>query len=40
MLSRHIEMLSQSQITDTELEPVVMTLRRLERFWMLPDVRR
>jgi DNA-binding MarR family transcriptional regulator len=40
MLSRHIEMLGQSQVTDTDLETIVTTLRRLERFWMLPDVRR
>ena len=39
MLRRQIEMLGQNQITDTDLESVVTTLRQLERFWMLPGVR-
>src|SRR6266480_2614857 len=34
MVSRQIEMLGQSQITDTDLETIVTTLHRLERFWM------
>ncbi len=34
MHKRHIEMLSQTAISDTDLEGVVVTLRRLERFWM------
>jgi len=38
MLNRHIEMLSQAQITETNLESVVVMLRRLERFWMRPGV--
>jgi DNA-binding MarR family transcriptional regulator len=38
MLNRHIEMLSQTQITETDLESVVATLRELERFWMRPGV--
>ena len=38
MLNRHIKMLSQTQITETNLESVVATLRRLERFWMRPGV--
>jgi len=38
MLNRHIEMLSQTQITETDLESLVATLRRLERFWMRPGV--
>ena len=38
MLNRHIKMLSQAQITETNLESVVATLRRLERFWMRPGV--
>jgi len=36
MLNRHIEMLSQTQIIETDLEGVVATLRQLERFWMRP----
>jgi len=38
MVSRQIEMLGQSQITDTDLETIVTTLHRLERFWMRPGV--
>jgi DNA-binding MarR family transcriptional regulator len=34
MHGRHIEMLSQTAITDGDLQSVVATLRRLERFWM------
>src|SRR6266446_6307211 len=34
MHKRHIEMLSQTAISDTDLEGVVVTLRRLERFWI------
>jgi DNA-binding MarR family transcriptional regulator len=34
MHKRHIEMLSQTAISDTDPEGVVVTLRRLERFWM------
>jgi DNA-binding MarR family transcriptional regulator len=34
MHQRHIEMLSQTQITDADLQSVIATLRRLEQFWM------
>jgi DNA-binding MarR family transcriptional regulator len=34
MHKRHVEMLSQTQITDADLQGVAVTLRRLERFWM------
>ena len=34
MHSRHIEMLKQTPVTQPDLEAAVMTLRRLERFWM------
>ena len=34
MLKRHVEMLGQTAITDTDLQGVVVTLSRLERFWM------
>ena len=34
MQKRHVEMLAQTTITDTDLQGVVVTLRRLERFWM------
>ena len=34
MHRRQIEMLSQTRITDADLESVVTTLRGLERFWM------
>jgi DNA-binding MarR family transcriptional regulator len=35
MLRRHVEMLNQTAITDADLQGVVVTLRRLERFWIL-----
>jgi DNA-binding MarR family transcriptional regulator len=34
MHKRHVEMLGQTAITDADLQSVVVTLRRLERFWM------
>ena len=34
MHQRHIEMLSQTAITDGDLQNVTVTLRRLERFWI------
>jgi DNA-binding MarR family transcriptional regulator len=34
MHRRHVEMLSQTKITDADLQGVVVTLSRLERFWM------
>ena len=34
MHRRHVEMLGQTAITDTDLQGVVVTLSRLERFWM------
>src|ERR1700730_16229949 len=34
MHQRHVEMLSQTAITDADLQGVAVTLRRLERFWM------
>ena len=34
MHKRHAEMLGQTAITDADLQGVVVTLRRLERFWM------
>ena len=34
MLDRHIEMLSETQIKDTDLERTAITLQQLERFWM------
>jgi len=34
MHKRHVEMLSQTVITEGDLQGVVVTLRRLERFWM------
>jgi DNA-binding MarR family transcriptional regulator len=34
MHQRHIEMLSQTPITDADLQSVIATLRRLEQFWM------
>src|ERR1700716_4400892 len=34
MHKRHVEMLGQTAITDADLQGVVVTLRRLERFWM------
>ena len=35
MLRRHVEMLNQTAITDADLQGVVVTLGRLERFWIL-----
>jgi hypothetical protein len=35
MHQRHAETLSQTAITDADLQGAVGTLRRLERFWML-----
>src|SRR5947209_7153184 len=34
MHRRHVEMLGQTRITDADLEEVITTLRRLERFWV------
>jgi DNA-binding MarR family transcriptional regulator len=34
MHKRHVEMLGQTAITDADLQGVVVTLSRLERFWM------
>jgi DNA-binding MarR family transcriptional regulator len=34
MLKRHVEMLGQTAITDTDLQGVALTLSRLERFWI------
>ena len=34
MHRRHIEMLSQTAVTGEDLEAVIVTLRRLERFWI------
>jgi DNA-binding MarR family transcriptional regulator len=34
MHRRHIEMLGQTTITEADLQTVVTTLRRLERFWI------
>ena len=34
MHQRHIEMLSQTAIADGDLQNVIVTLRRLERFWI------
>ena len=34
MHKRHLEMLGQTAITDDDLQRVVVTLRRLERFWV------
>ena len=39
MHERHIKLLKQTAVTETDLEAVAMTLRRLERFWMhTPDL--
>jgi hypothetical protein len=35
MHKRHVEMLGQTTITDGDLQSVVGTLHRLERFWIL-----
>ena len=40
MLNGHIEMLEQTQITDTDLQRAAATLQQLERFWMRPDISR
>ena len=40
MLNRHIELLGQTQITDTDLQRAAATLQQLERFWMRPDISR
>jgi DNA-binding MarR family transcriptional regulator len=34
MHTRHIEMLSQTAVTGDDLQNVIVTLRRLERFWI------
>jgi DNA-binding MarR family transcriptional regulator len=34
MHRRHVEMLSQTAVTDDDLQNVIVTLRRLERFWI------
>ena len=34
MYQRHVEMLNQTAIVDTDLQGTVVTLRRLERFWI------
>ena len=34
MHQRHVEMLQQTSVTQAELEAAIITLRRLERFWM------
>jgi len=34
MHRRHVEMLSQTEITDADLQGVGVTLRRLEQFWI------
>jgi DNA-binding MarR family transcriptional regulator len=34
MHRRHIEMLSQTAVTDEDLQAVIVTLKRLERFWI------
>src|SRR5579863_345981 len=34
MHRRHIEMLGQTAVTDDNLQDVIVTLRRLERFWV------
>ena len=40
MLNRHIEILAQTQIRDTDLQRAAATLQQLERFWMRPGVSR
>jgi DNA-binding MarR family transcriptional regulator len=34
MHQRHVEMLKETALTQADLEAVIVTLRRLERFWM------
>jgi hypothetical protein len=39
MHERHRKLLKQTAVTETDLETVALTLRRLERFWMhTPDL--
>jgi len=33
MYGRHVSMLSQTAVTDGDLQSIIVTLRRLERFW-------
>ena len=40
MLDRHIEMLPQTQLSDTDLQRAAATLQQFERFWLRPDVSR
>jgi DNA-binding MarR family transcriptional regulator len=40
MIGRQIDMLGQSQIIEKDLESVVTTLQRMERFWMRPGISR
>jgi hypothetical protein len=34
MHQRHVELLAQTAVTDGDLQNVIVTLRRLERFWV------
>ena len=39
MHERHVKLLKQTAVTETDLEAVALTLRRLERFWIhTPDL--
>jgi DNA-binding MarR family transcriptional regulator len=40
MLNRHIDILAQTPIRDTDLKGAAATLQQLERFWMRPAVNR
>ena len=40
MLNRHIDILAQTPIRDTDLKGATATLQQLERFWMRPAVNR
>jgi DNA-binding MarR family transcriptional regulator len=40
MLNRHIDILAQTPIRDTDLKGAAATLQQLERFWMRPAVSR
>ena len=40
MLNQQIKMLSETQITDDDLQGTATTLQRLERFWVRPGVPR
>ena len=40
MLNRHIDILAQTPIRDTDLQGAAATLQQLERFWMRPGVSR